>query len=175
MRRCARPSLCDLIWCGGGLLSGHVRAAGARKIQHNYGHLPNLHALRGALGETSSVSSYSAAQKRGMNFFRLSAKAMALPVNTALTTYRLDDLNDAWARERLAFANIDVDGHEISLLRGARRIIARDRPLLTTEVTVHDPNARCLELLRLLGQMGYDSYMVEELTGMRAGTPLPAS
>ncbi len=51
---------------------------------------------------------------------------------------RLDDL----IREPIGFIKIDVEGHELAVLKGAERILSRDRPdLLIESVSRHNPEA----------------------------------
>ena len=49
----------------------------------------------------------------------------------------------------------DVEGYEADMLRGARQLIARDRPVLYLE---NDRTDKSPELLRLIDGMGYRSY-----------------
>jgi FkbM family methyltransferase len=62
---------------------------------------------------------------------------------------RLDDLR---FRRRVAVIKLDVEGMEAAVLRGARRILARDRPVIYTEV--HN-GARAVEIANLLAPYGY--------------------
>ena len=45
--------------------------------------------------------------------------------------------------------------------------IARDRPVLVLEVTVHHAPARTRALLARVDSLGYDAFMIEEICGMR--------
>ena len=44
----------------------------------------------------------------------------------------------------------------------------RDRPLIVTEVAVHAQPAAATALIAHLGALRYDSYVIEEITGIRA-------
>jgi len=53
---------------------------------------------------------------------------------------RLEILDDYVERNRLPrvdFIKLDVDGSEVSVLRGARKILARDQPVILTEVALY--------------------------------------
>ena len=56
-----------------------------------------------------------------------------------------------------ALVKIDVEGSEVAVLRGAARILERDRPVLVVET--HETNAEVCDLLEPLG------YVVENLDG----------
>ena len=73
--------------------------------------------------------------------------------------------SERWPKERLALAHLDVEGDELSALRGAERIIARDQPFLLTELTVHRDAAYTRSLLGWLHERGYDTFLIEEHTG----------
>ena len=73
-----------------------------------------------------------------------------------------------WPTEKLALAHLDVEGSELLVLRGATATILRDRPLLVTEVAVHARPENASSLLAHIGGLGYDSYLIEEITGIRA-------
>lgn len=81
-----------------------------------------------------------------------------------LQVFRLDDL---FVHEKLGFAQIDVDGSELSLLKGATATIARDRPFFSTELHVHENPEESRRILRFIKAMGYSSYLVEEIAGNR--------
>ncbi len=48
-------------------------------------------------------------------------------------TVKLDCL-DSWINENVSFIKIDVEGHELEVLRGASKLIAKHRPVVLTEV-----------------------------------------
>lgn len=62
---------------------------------------------------------------------------------------RLDAVLDALGVERVDLVKIDIDGGDLDVLRGAERILRRDRPIVIVELAA---NARAiLETLRGLG------------------------
>jgi len=84
---------------------------------------------------------------------------------------RIDDLfgpSGRWAGERLGFAHFDVEGSELSVLRGATRTIARDRPVFTVETFVHQKPALTAELLGFIASLGHTCVLIEEECGSPA-------
>lgn len=65
---------------------------------------------------------------------------------------RLDDLLDRLPRP-VRFIKCDVEGHELAVVRGARALLAQDRPALQLEARADDP--RTLELIDELAALGY--------------------
>jgi FkbM family methyltransferase len=68
-------------------------------------------------------------------------------------------LDDEVMPGRVAFMKVDVEGHELALLRGARRLLAEDRPTLLVEVEARHAGGRVEELgALLLDELGYSSH-----------------
>ncbi len=62
---------------------------------------------------------------------------VADPAGAPTVTFALDDPHACFAQgRRAAVVKIDVEGMELSVLRSARRVIERDRPILYFEVVV---------------------------------------
>lgn len=82
----------------------------------------------------------------------------ARTVNVSLNT--LDALL-AGSSQRLSFIKIDVEGHELLAVKGALRVISRDKPALLIEVT-GDPDRPDLpagELFALLAGLDYSPFV----------------
>jgi len=58
----------------------------------------------------------------------------------------------------VGFIKIDVEGHELSVLRGARATLERDRPTLLVEANDHHHPGAVAQLLDLLVPQGYRSF-----------------
>ncbi len=76
---------------------------------------------------------------------------------------RMDDVL-AGARGPIRFIKIDVEGHELPVLRGAGEVLARWKPALLVEVSrdPDDPSSTGAELFRLLEGHGYGAYRLSE-------------
>ena len=105
------------------------------------------------------------ARAQGLNLYPVKGPAAFYNGTHNFPTFTLDAF---FANETVGFMHLDLEGYEYQALTGARRVLERDQPLLTTESTVHyDANATRAQL-SLLQAAGYDSYLIEEIAGMRA-------
>lgn len=75
---------------------------------------------------------------------------------------RIDSL---FSNETLGFAHFDMEGGELDTLKGAAATIRRDQPVLTVELFVHKDKSYREQLLRLISDLGYSTYMVDEVCG----------
>jgi FkbM family methyltransferase len=85
-----------------------------------------------------------------------------------LKRIRLRTLDEVFADTRLDLIKIDVEGHEMSVLRGARQVLKRDRPAVLLEALRDAPLDT---LLAEFDPLGYDSHWVTE----HDGTLVPSS
>jgi FkbM family methyltransferase len=73
-----------------------------------------------------------------------------------IPTRRLDDYD----LDAVGFMKIDVEGHELSVLRGASNTIERHRPVMLIEIEDrHKPNAT-RDVHRFLSNIGYEGYFL---------------
>jgi FkbM family methyltransferase len=89
----------------------------------------------------------------------------------------LDDLN----LDNIAFMKIDVEGHEPSVLRGATRLIATQKPVLLIEIERRHNTTAFEEVEDLLAGRGYSSWRLageslvpvrrDEVDGLQARPP----
>ena len=63
---------------------------------------------------------------------------------------------------------MDLEGSELLALLGANATIARDRPVITTEVMIQGKAGKVEALLDHMASLRYDSFVIEEITGIRA-------
>ena len=77
-------------------------------------------------------------------------------VRFQVPTRRLDDEN----LTNVGFIKIDVEGHEREVLLGARKLIARDRPVLLMEIMESLIGAEAGENIRFVEQMGYQCFVL---------------
>ena len=57
----------------------------------------------------------------------------------------------------LAFLKVDVEGHELSVIRGGLEVLRRFRPLIQIELRVHEPS--CDQVISALTDLGYRGFM----------------
>lgn len=131
-----------------------------------------VQATHGGLGSKLHTIHVKGTQARGQQLHNLHLRAQQGGESTdeqqghSFTIYPLDQLfTERWPKESLALAHLDVEGDELSALRGAERVIARDQPFLLTELTVHRDAAYTRSLLSWLHERGYDAFLIEEHTG----------
>jgi FkbM family methyltransferase len=70
---------------------------------------------------------------------------------------RIDDLGIAG----IGLIKIDVEGHELAVLRGARETLMRDKPALLVENEFTHTGGKFAEVFQLLEQLGYAGYFLE--------------
>ncbi|MBC7268103.1 MAG: FkbM family methyltransferase [Streptomyces sp.] len=89
-----------------------------------------------------------------------------------LKRIRLVTLDEVFDGTRLDLVKIDVEGHEMSVLRGARGTLARDRPTVLLEALV---GASLDPLLAEFSPLGYDAHWIAEADGelVPASAPRP--
>ncbi|MBI3552680.1 MAG: FkbM family methyltransferase [Elusimicrobia bacterium] len=79
-------------------------------------------------------------------------------VELAVPCRRLDD----YALDGVAFVKIDVEGHELSVLKGARATLERDHPSLLVELEdMHHPGI-IAEAAGFLAGLGYEGFFLKE-------------
>jgi FkbM family methyltransferase len=72
-------------------------------------------------------------------------------VRTNVQTARLDDLEIT----EVGFVKVDVEGHEMHVLEGARGIISRDHPIFLVECEERHSYGGPAKLFRFFAEMGY--------------------
>ena len=77
-------------------------------------------------------------------------------VQLAVSVGRLDDepLND------VGFIKIDVEGHEQSVLRGARETVVRDRPVMLVEILPEPTPLHVEQTILEIESLGYESFVM---------------
>lgn len=85
---------------------------------------------------------------------------------------RLDDFQF----DEVSFIKIDVEGHELSVLRGARETLARCRPILLVEIEErHHPETSVSSIISEVCEMGYSPAVYREsgVETFKPGNGLP--
>lgn len=62
--------------------------------------------------------------------------------------------NSIWPFSRVAAIKVDVEGEELAVLEGARRLIARDRPVIIAEALTAEAERALLDFAQSLGYVG---------------------
>jgi FkbM family methyltransferase len=69
---------------------------------------------------------------------------------------------DRFGLERVSFIKVDVEGHEIEVLKGASQTLARSRPVVLVEIKKQNRD----ELFALFGGLGYQVWRLQDLIGV---------
>lgn len=104
----------------------------------------------------------------GSNFGGVSLNlAFADEPDARMVEVRTIRLNDLLAGEPVSFIKIDVEGHEAKVIAGARKVIARCRPILFVEMDHIMTDAQALR--QSIESMGY---VIDKRGGNFLGLPL---
>lgn len=116
--------------------------------------LDNVHCVNAAVGDTPGMLHLSDPDPgTPNNFGGVALEAIAgAPRSPPVPQLLLDEFVDA---DRLTFIKVDVEGMEAAVLSGARRTLARCRPVLYVE---NDRVEKSPGLIALLGELGYRLY-----------------
>lgn len=123
-------------------LGGNARALAFEPMPGNFARLSTNIALNGAAGQVQAFRcglSDAPGEARMAPRSGNSGSAQIGAHGADATVIPLDTLDRVWERaagagERLDFVKIDVEGHEIHVLNGARGVIGRFRPAVLIEV-----------------------------------------
>lgn len=100
-----------------------------------------------AVFHSDAVTGSTGSLESGTRFIEQHYSAITHPVNVVVSTVD-DEVQAGTAAPQ--FLKIDVEGHELALLRGARSTLSEHRPMLLIEVTNHVE-----EVAHLLTAAGY--------------------
>lgn len=81
------------------------------------------------------------------------------------TCQKLDDYCMTNKINRVDFIKADIEGAEFSLLKGGKKILMRDHPVLLIEIQSHSTmlfDYRPVDIFKWLIDLGYSSYLVSE-------------
>lgn len=124
--------------------------ANVEGMKKEYGELPNLRIEQGGLSTEVGIM-----KPRDDSF--------KMDLNETFQLFTLDSLfyNKG---EKLGFAHLDVEGLELDVLKGGVETLRAYKPILTTEIRVHD-HKYTTELLKFLDKESYDTYIIDEVCG----------
>lgn len=131
--------------------------------------LPNVRTVQGSLGNTSCYvvprrGPKAAGQMFSPDRIHHTVTNTSGAVRGGFRQYTLDELLPSG---RTALIHLDVEGTELDALWGSQAILARDQPVVTTEVFVHQRPELSRALVSHMATRGYESYLVEEVCGTR--------
>ena len=131
--------------------------------------LSNMRVVHGGLGEAYGFGSYPSAldRQRGSIHVQIGALDIYRKHRRAQerSPFPIYPLSALVRQSRLVFAHLDVEGAEVSALRGAAEVILRDRPFVTVE-TFPISNASNHHLLNTtLRSLGYGCELLDESCG----------
>ena len=77
---------------------------------------------------------------------------------------RITTLDKWFAQDTIGLVHLDVEGSELAVVQGGATTFRRDLPIIFTELHVHNNATYSRALLRSLSDLGYASYLVDELS-----------
>ncbi|HLF17734.1 MAG TPA: FkbM family methyltransferase [Candidatus Omnitrophota bacterium] len=80
----------------------------------------------------------------------------AVYLEQEVEAFRLDDLE----HEPVGFLKIDVEGHEMEIIQGAKQLIQRDRPVMLVELVQAFHERPLLDVVREVEGLGYRSQVL---------------
>jgi len=116
--------------------------------------------VRSYLGAVSNVSGFV----QNTNRFYIGTLNVSAGGNVPLFT--IDRLFEQW-RSTLGFAHLDLEGYELDAVRGGATTLARDRPIVSTEVHVGQPSAR--DVFDHFKSLDYQTFVIQEKCGVTPG------
>lgn len=96
---------------------------------------------------------------RGLAFGLASLQAIEGPTQTRLV--RLDTL-DAVGPEQVGFLKIDVEGHELEVLKGGRRLLEHNRPVCLVETEERHRQGAPAEVFAFFAALGYQAKFLRD-------------
>ena len=80
-------------------------------------------------------------------------------------TFNVSTVDELFASRTLGLAHWDVEGAEIEVVQGAMAVLQRDQPFITVETFPKSKPQLYVQLMRLVGSLGYRSYQIKEICG----------
>lgn len=75
--------------------------------------------------------------------------------NFEIQTKKIDELS---FDNKISFIKIDVEGHELEVIEGAKNTIKRDKPILLVEIEKQYTKKEVAESINFINSLGYKSY-----------------
>ncbi len=77
-----------------------------------------------------------------------------------INSFKLDDLKD-FSNEEISMIKIDVEGHELEVMVGAKELIKKNKPLLIFEHNIEINKEQALKINAFLKQLDYVIYLIQ--------------
>jgi len=74
---------------------------------------------------------------------------------------KMKKLDDLKIENKIGFIKIDVEGHELEVIKGSSKIISENMPILLVEIEKRHTNKPVLESINYIKNMGYDCFFVK--------------
>ena len=79
--------------------------------------------------------------------------------NFKINSKRIDDIN---FKNKISFIKIDVEGHEIEVINGAKLTIKKNKPILLVEIEEQHSKKKVDESINYINKLGYKSFYYEQ-------------
>lgn len=74
---------------------------------------------------------------------------------------KMKKLDDLKIENKIGFIKIDVEGHELEVIKGSSKIISENMPILLVEIEKRHTNKPVLESINYIKNIGYDCFFVK--------------
>jgi len=83
------------------------------------------------------------------------------PKNKFEVIVKMKKLDDLKFENKIGFIKIDVEGHELEVIKGSSKIIYENMPILLVEIEKRHTKKPVLESINYIKNMGYDCFFVK--------------
>ncbi|SFB18346.1 methyltransferase, FkbM family [Rhizobium sp. NFR07] len=129
--------------------------------------------LKAAFGSSVQVELVALSDTAGMAKMRIPCErymggCATIEEENTLSSYKVREISvpmrrlDGYDLGKVGFIKVDVEGHELKVLKGAEAVLRRDRPNLLIEAEDrHRPNA-VTSVIDYLAPLGYNAYFLKD-------------
>ena len=84
--------------------------------------------------------------------------------NTEFQSFEIERINlDAYSfNHKIGFIKIDVEGHELDIINGAKNLISKDKPNLMVEIEEQHTGVSNIEIIKQIKELGYECYFLND-------------
>lgn len=131
-----------------------------RLLKANTANRPNIICHKTALSDRDGISAFSQHRTNtGKSHIVDPPQPQSPPTSQSLInveTTRLD--NTSSASEKVSFIKIDVEGHELEVLKGAQKLLTTQMPIILLELLATDIRGHRAASLDFLAEIGYTRF-----------------